>query len=227
MKAAVNCLMATAAILLLASDGASRAVAASDSKSQFERDVLAVANDWARVKYLSKSDDERAQNMESVGAKADALARNYPDRPEALIWDGIVTSERASLTWGITALNLASTARDILLKAESMDPSAADAGAATSLGVLYYRVPGFPLGWGDKDKARAYLEEAVKNAPNGRDAHYFYADFLFEQGEYKEAERELKEGLSSPPHPERPVWDKYFPKVMEGLLAKVQEKDRS
>ncbi len=227
MKKAFNRLRTTAATLLLASGAASAAMAASGTNGQFEKDVLAVANDWARVKYLSNSDDERAQNMEAVGAKADELAQKYPDRPEALIWDGIVTSERASLTWGVTALNLASTARDILLRAESMDPSAADAGAPTSLGVLYYRVPGFPLGWGDKDKARAYLEEAVKNAPNGRDAHYFYADFLFEQGEYKLAERELKQGLSSPAHPERPVWDKYFPKVMEGLLAKVREKERS
>lgn len=224
----VKTAIAAAAIpMLLATGFVSHAKAALAAKSQFEQDVLAVANDWARVKYLSKSNDERQQNMDAVGAKADELAQRYPDRPEALIWDGIVTSERASLTWGISALNLASRARDVLLKAESMNPTAADAGAATSLGVLYYRVPGFPFGWGDKDKARAYLEEAVRNAPNGRDAHYFYADFLYEQGEYRKAEHELKEGLSSPAHPERPIWDKYFPKVMQGLLAKVEEKERS
>lgn len=227
VKMAINHVRTAALALLLASGVGSLAMAGSAAKGQFEKDVLAVANDWARVKYLSRSDDERKGNMELVGAKADDLAQRYPDRPEALIWDGIVTSERASLTWGVTALNLASKARDVLLKAESMNPKAADAGAPTSLGVLYYRVPGFPFGWGDKDKARAYLEEAVKNAPNGRDAHYFYADFLYEQGEYKKAEHELEQGLSSPAHPERPIWDMYFPKVMQGLLAKVQEKERS
>lgn len=218
---------AAAITMLLATGFISNAKATPVGRSQFDEEVLAVANDWARVKYLSKSNDERQQNMDAVGAEADQLVQRYPDRPEALIWDGIVTSERASLTWGISALDLASKARDVLLKAEAMNPSAADAGAATSLGVLYYRVPGFPLGWGDKDKARAYLEEAVKNAPNGRDAHYFYADFLYEEGEYKKAEYQLKQGLSAPPHPERPIWDKYFPKVMQGLLAKVEEKGRS
>ncbi len=227
MKMTINHVRTAALALLLASGVGSLAMAGPAAEGQFEKDVLTVANDWARVKYLSRSDDERKGNMEWVGAKADELAQRYPDQPEALIWDGIVTSERASLTWGFTALNLAARARDVLLKAESMNPKAADAGAPTSLGVLYYRVPGFPLGWGDKDKARAYLEEAVKNAPKGRDAHYFYADFLYEQGEYKKAEQELKQGLSSPAHPERPIWDKYFPKVMQGLLAKVQEKERS
>ena len=108
-----------------------------------------------------------------------------------------------------------------------MDPKALDAGAATSLGVLYYRVPGFPVGWGDNSKARQYLEQAVASPPNGRDAHYFYADFLYEQGEYQKAEQVLKVALSLPHHPERPIWDLYFPKVMEGLMQKVHSKMRS
>ena len=28
-------------------------------------------------------------------------------------------------------------------------------------------------------------------------------------------------------HPERPIWDLYFPKVMEGLLTKVRDKMKS
>ena len=199
---------------------------ASDNKAM-DADILVVAEEWAKIKYLSKDDAERKDKMEVLGAKADALVTKYPSRPETLIWDGIVTSERASLTWGLTALNHASRARDLLLEAYKMDAKALDAGAPTSLGVLYYRVPGFPIGWGDTDKARQYLEEAVKNAPNGRDAHYFYADFLFEQGKYSEAEQVLKAGLALPRHPERPVWDSYFPKVMEGLLTKVQSKMKS
>jgi tetratricopeptide (TPR) repeat protein len=199
---------------------------ASDNPA-LDADILNLAESWAKAKYLSKTDDERQEKMEPVGAAADALVERYPGRVEALIWDGIVTSERASLTWGLTALDLATTARDMLIRAEKMDSKALDAGAPTSLGVLYYRVPGFPLGWGDNDKARHYLEEAVRNAPNGRDAHYFYADFLYEQGEYKHAEAVLLKALTLPPHPERPTWDKYFPQVMRGLLERVRQKMRS
>jgi tetratricopeptide (TPR) repeat protein len=227
MKNVIKHVGPVALCLLLACGAASFALAAPAARTQFDVDVLDVANDWARIKYLSRSDDERKQSMEQLGAKADELVRKYPNRPEALIWDGIVTSERASLAWGLGALDLASSARDVLLKAERMDPKAADAGALTSLGVLYYRVPGFPFGWGDKEKARAFLQAAVDNAPNGRDAHYFYADFLYEQGEYQKAEQVIKQGLAAPAHPERPVWDQYFPKVMQGLLEKVRAKQRS
>lgn len=199
---------------------------ASDNRA-LDADILNLAESWAEAKYLSRDDSERQEKMEPVGVAADALVKRYPGRVEALIWDGIITSERASLTWGLTALNLAAKARDMLIKAEKLDPKALDAGAPTSLGVLYYRVPGFPIGWGSNDKARHYLEEAVKNAPNGRDAHYFYADFLYEQGQYKEAEAVLEKALTLPPHPERPIWDEHFPLVMKGLLERVREKMRS
>ncbi len=216
--------LAAASIAMLVS--ATPATRASDNRAM-DADILVVAEEWAKIKYLSKDDSERKEKMEVLGAKADALVTRYPGRPETLIWDGIVTSERASLTWGLSALSHANRARDLLLEAYKMDPKALDAGAPTSLGVLYYRVPGFPLGWGDTDKARQLLEEAVRNAPNGRDAHYFYADFLFEQGEYKKAEEVLKVALALPHHPERPVWESYFPKVMEGLLTKVRSKIKS
>jgi tetratricopeptide (TPR) repeat protein len=199
---------------------------ASDNRT-LDADIINLAEEWARAKYLSNSDSERKKEMEPIGAEADELVKRYPGRVEALIWDGIITSERASLTWGITALNLATRARDMLLEAEKLDPKALDAGAPASLGVLYYRVPGFPVGWGDNEKARHYLQEAIRNAPNGRDAHYFYADFLYEQGNYREAENILKKGLALPHHPERPVWDKQFPKVMEGLLERVRQKMHS
>src|SRR5271165_1074585 len=164
---------------------------ASDNKAM-DADILVVAEDWAKAKYLSKDDSERAQKMEAVVAKADALGTKYPGRVESFIWDGIVTSEQASLASAFSALSYATKARDLLNEAYKMDPKALDAGAPTSLGVLYYRVPGFPIAFGDKDKARQLLEEAVRNAPKGRDAHYFYADFLYEQGEYAKAEQILK-----------------------------------
>jgi len=225
MPLKMRALIAASMGLMMLAAGSSASIAAGDPA--LDKEILRVAEDWAKIKYLSSSDSERQTKMDALGEQADALVKRYPGRVEALIWDGIITSERASLTWGLTALKYATRARDILLEAEKMDPKALDAGAATSLGVLYYRVPGFPVGWGDNSKARQYLEQGVANAPNGRDAHYFYADFLYEQGEYQKAEQVLKVALSLPHHPERPVWDTYFPKVMEGLLQKVRGKMKS
>lgn len=187
-------------------------------------DVNAVARQWANSKYLSKTVEEQRSKMAQLNDQTRALVQRYPGRVEPMIWDGIVTSERASLTWGLNALNFANAARDEMLIAERMDPTALDAGAQTVLGVLYYRVPGFPVAWGDAKIARAYLESAVRNAPYGRDAHYFYADFLYEQGEYARAEQVLVHALQLPSHPERPLWDQMFPQVMQGLLQRVRAK---
>src|SRR5580693_9394741 len=104
-----------ASIALLIS--ASQIARASDNPA-LDADILSVAEEWAKVKYLSETDGERKEKMAPVGAKADELVKRYPGRVEALIWDGIVTSDRASLTWGLTALNLATRARDLLLEAE-------------------------------------------------------------------------------------------------------------
>jgi tetratricopeptide (TPR) repeat protein len=203
-----------------------RAAPAEDNRA-LDGDILNLSEEWARIKYLSKDDDERKDKMATLGARADELTARYPGRAEALIWSGIVASERASLTWGISALDLATRARDTLLAAERLDARALDAAAPTTLGILYYRVPGFPISWGDAKNARRYLEEAVENAPTGREARYYYADFLYEQGEYKRAEQMLIKALTLSRHPERPVWDQQLRKMMDELLAKVREKLKS
>src|SRR5580658_6429634 len=96
-----------------------------------------------------------------------------------------------------------------------------EAGAPTSLGVLYYRVPGFPIGFGDKAKARQLLQEAVADAPNGLDANYVYGAFLVEQHECAAAEKVLRHALTVPPHPDRPLWDKSRRLVIQELLTKI------
>jgi tetratricopeptide (TPR) repeat protein len=202
------------------------AAPAGDNRA-LDGDILNLSEEWARIKYLSTKDDDRKDKMAALGEKADELTARYPGRAEALIWSGIVASERASLTWGISALDLATRARDTLLEAERLDARALDAAAPTTLGILYYRVPGFPISWGDRKSARRYLEEAVENAPTGREARYYYADFLYEQGEYKRAEQMLTKALTLPRHPERPVWDQQLRKMMDELLAKVREKLKS
>ena len=46
-----------------------------------------------------------------------------------------------------------------------------------SLGVLYYKVPGSPIGFGDKDRVGALLCEALALDSNGLDANYFWRGF--------------------------------------------------
>jgi cytochrome c-type biogenesis protein CcmH/NrfG len=188
-------------------------------------DILRLSLDWEHIKFEVANADEQEKLMAGVADQAAALAQKYPNQPEAKIWLGIITSEQSSMAnengSPIKALRLATKARDILAEVEKTDPVAADAGAPTSLGVLYYRVPGFPIGFGDKTKARQLLQEAVTNAPNGMDANYFYGDFLLQQKEYPQAVKVLQHALTLPPHADRPLWDKSRRLVIQQLLAQI------
>jgi tetratricopeptide (TPR) repeat protein len=188
-------------------------------------DILDIARSWAQIKFEGRDKDRQQKQIASLAQRAEALIEKYPGRAEPVIWQGILLSEGASMASEasniFTARSLAYHARDVLLKAEKIDPSALEAGAPASLGVLYYRVPGFPLAFGDTNKARHYLEEAMRNAPDGLDANYFYGDFLMQQHDYSDAIRVWQHALSLPPHPERPLWDKSRRLVIQQTLAKL------
>jgi tetratricopeptide (TPR) repeat protein len=214
-RAVLSCIL-----LAIASFHMAPALAADAASIEVHR----LQTTWEAIKFGVPEGDEQTKQMNALGDDADAVAVRFPDSPEVLIWDGIITSERASMASMFSALGLAKRARDILEQAYKMAPAKLDAGAPTSLAVLYYRVPGFPVGFGDKAKARQLLEQAVKLAPTGLDAWYFYGDFFFEQKEYPKAAEVFRHALGLPPHPDRPAWDKNRRLVIEERLASIAAK---
>ena len=202
-------------------------VRAADAKS-LNAEILEIANAWAHTKFEVQDTALQQKQIASLADRASALMQKYPGRAEPVIWKGVLLSEGASMASEdhsmLTARSLAYEARDVLLEAEKMDSSALEAGAPASLGVLYYRVPSFPIAFGDTGLARKYLEEAIHNAPNGLDANYFYGDFLYNERDYAGAQRVWKHALSVPTNAERPVWDKARRQVIQENLAKMATK---
>ena len=82
--------------------------------------------------------------------------------------------------------------------------AALDGSAYTSLGSLYYQVPGWPIGFGDDAKARELLQKALALNPEGIDPNYFMGDFLYRKGDYEAARQALARALKAPPRPDRP-----------------------
>ncbi|MCT2398198.1 tetratricopeptide repeat protein [Novosphingobium mangrovi (ex Huang et al. 2023)] len=193
------------------------AVAAADMAS----DVAAVNHGWAHITYEVKGSSTQTKALDKLAKDAALVVARYPGKAEPLLWQGIIVSEQANRANFFHKLGLATKARDILQKAYSIDPNAAQGGAAMSLGVLYFKVPGSPLAWGDDDKAGKLLKQALAIDPEGLDANYFYGDYLLDQGDKAAARSYLQKALRAPHDPLRPVWDAGRRREVRALLAKA------
>lgn len=190
------------------------AVAAGD-------DVKTLQSRWEVIKYSTPAaEQEKAYAVLSEEARA-MVARN-PGNADILIWEGIVLSSYAGAKGGLGALSLAKEAKAALEKALDTNDKALAGSAYTSLGALYYQVPGWPIGFGDKDKARAMLQKALEINPDGMDPNYFYGDYLMRQKDYKGATAALEKARKAPPRPDRPLADEGRRKEIDTLLAQVR-----
>jgi tetratricopeptide (TPR) repeat protein len=181
-----------------------------------------IQHQWAHINYEVSGDDAKSAAYAALEDQADALIARYPDRAEPRIWKAITLSTHAGAKGGLGALSLARQARDLLVQAQKIDPNAMGGSIYTSLGSLYYKVPGWPIGFGDKDKAESLLKKALALNPQGIDPNYFYADYLYERGRYKEALGAAEKALAAPDRPSRPLADKGRRDEVRALLAKIQ-----
>jgi len=189
---------------------AALALPAPAAAQSVEDDVAALQRDWAVATYQTP-DKQKEAAFKALAERARHVTETYPDRAEPLVWQAIILSGYADALGGIKAVFQAlpkvKRARDLLLAAEQQDPAVLNGSVYTSLGSLYYMVPGWPVGFGDKKKARSYLEKAVAVAPEGIDANYFMGDFLLQTHDYPQAATYLEKALVAPPRPGREVAD--------------------
>lgn len=185
-------------------------------------EVKAVNDGWAHIAYEIKGSSTQTKALDKLAKQAATLVARYPGKAEPLLWQGIVVSEQANRANIFHKLGLAGRARDLIAKAYALDPKAANGGAAMSLGVLYYKVPGSPLGFGDKAKAKKLLKEALALDPNGLDANYFYGDFLLDQGDKAGARSYFQKALKAPHDTSRPAWDAGRRREVQADLAKAK-----
>jgi Tfp pilus assembly protein PilF len=118
-------------------------------------------------------------------------------------------------------LSLAKDAKAALEHALQLDAKALSGSAYTSLGSLYYQVPGWPIGFGDNDKARELLDKALALNPYGIDPNYFLGDYLYRQRDYDGARKALERALKAPARPDRPLADEGRRAEIKALLAKL------
>lgn len=185
-----------------------------------EENLKLLQTRWAEINYQAPEADKE-KDFAKLSAEAATMVRNDPTA-ELLIWQGIILSTYAGAKGGLGALDLVKQAKASLEQAIKLDPAALNGSAYTSLGALYYQVPGWPVGFGDDEQAEVLLKKALTLNPDGIDPNYFYGDYLFRDKRYSEAKVVLEKALAAPDRPGREMADKGRRAEVKALLAKVQ-----
>ena len=186
-------------------------------------DVARMQQGWEQIKYTVPESKQEPQ-LEQLLAESAQLAARNPGNADVLIWYAIVESTYAGAKGGLGALKYVKNAKKTLEQALSINPNALSGSAYTSLGSLYYQVPGWPIGFGDDAKAQEFLKKGLAVNPDGIDPNYFYGDYLYRKGDADGAERYLRKALQAPPRPGRKLADEGRRGEINALLAKIAEK---
>lgn len=187
-----------------------------------EQDVGQLQQAWDVIKYR-KPVNEQERLYEQLAQQAADVVKANPGRAEPLIWHGIIVSSLAGARGGLGALGLVKQARAQYEEALKIAPDALAGSAYNSLGVLYYKVPGWPIGFGDKAKAKELLQKALAINPDGIDPNYFYAEYLIETDRAAEAVPFLEKAIAAPPRAGREVADAGRREEARQLLARVRK----
>lgn len=183
--------------------------------------VLDLQREWEVTRYQAPP-PEREKRFESLAAKARQVSESNPGRAEPLVWEGIILSSWAGEKGGLGALPLVKQAKALYEQAIRIDGNALEGSAYNSLGVLYYKVPGWPVGFGDKDKARELLQKALAINPQGIDPNFFFAEYLVETRHPDQAVAYLERALQAPARPGRPLADQGRREEARALLEKAK-----
>ncbi|MES2627232.1 MAG: hypothetical protein V4628_18240 [Pseudomonadota bacterium] len=186
-------------------------------------DVVHLQERWAEVNYQLEG-KTRLSAFEQLKVDAEEIVAANPDSAEAHIWSGIIKSTYAGAKGGLGALSLVKAAKLDLEQAMALNPDALQGSAYTSLGALYYSVPGWPIGFGDDVKAGELLQKALQLNPDGIDSNYFYASFLIDQERYAEARPYLLKAQQAPARPGREVADSGRQKEILAALQQITGK---
>lgn len=171
-------------------------------------DPLAVViAQWDRVQF-DVPDAEREAAFAELLEQLDQRLAAEPKAPRVLMWRGITKASLAGVKGGLSALSLVKSAKKDLDRAIKLGAGKTVAAAYTTLGSLYYQVPGWPIGFGSDELADKNLQAGLALTPQDIDAHYFYGNFLHEQGRDEEAARAYRKALACPPRPARPLADR-------------------
>lgn len=192
-----------------------------EARAGAEEAVTELQRDWELIKYRTPA-AERISRFEALATKAHRSTEQFPGCSTVLIWEAVIVSSWAEAKDDLGSLDLARRAKALYEAALKIDASALGGGAYTGLAALHYKLPGWPLSFGDEDKARDLLQRALAINPQGVDPNYYYGELLVETRRPLEAVPYLERALQAPVRPGREIGDAGRRDEARALLDKIR-----
>lgn len=126
-----------------------------------------------------------------------ALAGNA-DEVVALYWKAVAMGKLSEERGILNAQRMTRPMENLFLRVITLDEHYDNAGGHKALGRMYFRLPGFPISFGDKKKAIFHLKRALELYPHDIIARAFYAEALYDMGKKQEA-LQLAEAIVATP----------------------------
>jgi len=189
-----------------------------------DTDLLTLQQAWAKTTYQTQDQATQLKELKKLTEQLQSQVDANPDDARFLTWLAITQASTAKAKGGLGALDYAEAARDNFERAIALDEAVLDGSALTSLAALYHKVPGWPVSFGDDDEAESLFKRALELNPQGIDPNFFYAEFLYDDGDYQQARQYLEKARQAAPRPDRPLADEGRHKAIDELMKKVSKK---
>ncbi len=199
------------------------------SSAQAANSSIELAQRWDAIKYQITQKDDRIVAYETLIADAKTMAAADNNSPAPKVWAAITLATLAGEVGAMGgALDKVTEAKALLETALKQNPNReVEASIHTTLGSLYYQVPGWPIGFGDEDKAVKHLKKALELSPQSLAANFWMGSYLLgETRKREEAGQYFIKAIAAPARAGRARADKGRKAEAAEILAKIEKKLR-
>ena len=147
---------------------------------------------------LETDKNSRIQLFKNCIAIADQALSLDANDIGGLYWKAAAMGKLAKDTGILNALRMIRPMERMLLKVVALDEKYEDAGGHRALGRMYHKLPGFPISFGNNQKALTHLKRAHELFPKDIITRAFYAEVLYDEGRKEEARKHADFVLATP-----------------------------
>ncbi|WP_416308467.1 hypothetical protein [Neptunicella sp. SCSIO 80796] len=158
----------------------------SQAMENYQQQIRQLHQSWAEVTFQLQGQAQK-DGFEQLRQVTGQLLQNNNDKAEVWLMSGLINASYSQVAGGLQLLKLAKAARHDLEKAIQIDDQAMHGMAYYCLANLYHQVPAWPFSFGSDKTAKRLFDKALQNNANDAAAHYYYAQFLYDNELFEQA----------------------------------------